>query len=583
MIAIFRDRLARDFFGWAGRRAFAALGLMLAAAMLEGFGILLLIPIIGIVLSGDGSDASGLADAAFAWIGVQGELSRLIIAGGAFAVLAALRQIVLYKRDVLGARLENGFIAEVRRRIFRTIAAQPWEVSAQLQHGRIGHILSRDLDRAATGAYSLLTATSLTIVFTIQIALALAIAPLVTLVILVFGTALFFTLRPLRRRAEQLGHQMRGADYRMFSSLTEFLRGLKQAKAHGLEALYLDRMGTAAQDFADQGLAIRRDTAIAAAILQSTTAVMGLAVVLIGHLWLGVDPARLVVVLIIMARLASPLQRFQAILQMAGHSRTAYQGALEHVAHLQQRAEARPAQPTAAPWPTAPAFDLNGVTWQPEGHPAPLFAPVTGRIAAGSITAIAGPSGVGKTTLCDVMAGLYAPTTGDIHVDGQPRDDAVLARLRAGMAYVAQDGTLLQPTIRAVLTWGTDNPDEDAIWTALDTVGAADLVRAQPQGLDAPILGDVVHLSGGERQRLRLARALLRRPVLIVLDEATNALDADAERTVLEAVFAARNGATVLMISHREEAVQMADHVIRLDPTVTGGATHLQTEGVADP
>ena len=178
---------------------------------------------------------------------------------------------------------------------------------------------------------------------------------------------------------------------------------------------------------------------------------------------------------------------------------------------------------------------------------------------------MAGDSGAGKSTLCDLAIGLIDPDSGDIFIDGTTLDRSHARRLRASVAYVGQEPFLLEDSLRHSLCWGCGTCSEAEIWAALETVGAADIARALEGGLDGSIRSEGMRFSGGERQRLRLARALLRRPRFLVLDEATNALDIDAEAKVLEAVFRARDGATVLMVSHRPATLRFADHAILLD------------------
>ena len=167
--------------------------------------------------------------------------------------------------------------------------------------------------------------------------------------------------------------------------------------------------------------------------------------------------------------------------------------------------------------------------------------------------------------LCDLLIGLLEPGAGAIAMDGTPFDAGARARLRPVLAYVTQQGLMPGGTVREGLTGGREIAEAD-LWQALATVGAETLIRAQTDGLDTALQPDSTHFSGGERQRLQLAAALLRKPKLLVLDEATNALDVDAEDAVLRAVFDAAAGATVVMVSHRAGTQALADHVIRLDP-----------------
>jgi len=149
-------------------------------------------------------------------------------------------------------------------------------------------------------------------------------APLVTLVVIIFGGGLFLLLLPMRTRARRLGEKLSDTDFEMFSSISEFLRGLKPAKAHGMETNYVNHLGAAAEAFATTSLRFRREISLSDAAIQSATITVGLGALLVGHLWLETPTATLVVVLLILTRLSGPLRSLQMMLQFLAHARTAY-------------------------------------------------------------------------------------------------------------------------------------------------------------------------------------------------------------------------------------------------------------------
>jgi ATP-binding cassette subfamily C protein len=199
-----------------------------------------------------------------------------------------------------------------------------------------------------------------------------------------------------------------------------------------------------------------------------------------------------------------------------------------------------------------------------EEGPAALQG-VTLEIPAGSITALAGGSGAGKTTLADLVCGLLLPSAGSVEVGGTTLTSERLAAWRRSVGLVPQEPFLFHDTIEANLRWARPDATDDELWDALEIAAAAEFTRRLPAGLGTVVGDRGMRLSGGERQRLALARALLRAPELLILDEATSSLDAATRDAIWTAVGSLRGQTTVLLISHEDATLDRADRVVVLD------------------
>ncbi|WP_405797138.1 thiol reductant ABC exporter subunit CydD [Streptomyces sp. NBC_01506] len=216
------------------------------------------------------------------------------------------------------------------------------------------------------------------------------------------------------------------------------------------------------------------------------------------------------------------------------------------------------------PVPDSPRLELEGVTVRHEGRTEPSLDAVSLVVEPGETVALVGPSGVGKTTLLNVLLGFTAPTRGRVRVGGSDLSSLDLDRWRERIAWVPQHPYLFAGTVAENVRLARPDADDAAVREALRDAGAYDFVTALPQGADTALGEDGAGLSSGQRQRLALARAFLADRPLLLLDEPTAALDGETEAGIVDAVRRLSAGRTVILVIHRPALLPVADRVIEL-------------------
>lgn len=209
-----------------------------------------------------------------------------------------------------------------------------------------------------------------------------------------------------------------------------------------------------------------------------------------------------------------------------------------------------------------PTVEVRHLTFSWPGATEPVFEDLSLTIEAGSHFGIVGPNGVGKSTLLANILGIVQPSSGSVTIDGLESRRYVETRYDS-IAYVCSDPCLIPATIRQNLVYGAMNESSSTeIWDQLELVGMSDVVRSLPSALDYNLAGGESGLSSGQAQRLALARAFLRKPSLLVLDEAASNLDRAFERSAVEALEAIKGACTVISVSHKPQLLSRADHVL---------------------
>jgi ATP-binding cassette subfamily C protein len=417
----------------------------------------------------------------------------------------------------------------------------------------------------------------------IYLGVAIRLSPALAALVLVLAGVLAIYVHGSLERARAAGVDGADAKKQLHRAIAEQIGGLKTARSYGAtdrQAIEMDGLSQAARDiWVDITAAKSRfqhtlelaSTALLAGLVYASVTV------------LDVSPALLLVLLYIFARLVPRLINMYRQVQALVTALPVLDGLMA----LEQEclAAAEPVAANAREVTLRQAITLDDVSFTYlSREQAQAVSGLSLRIEAGRTSAIVGASGSGKSSVADLLVGLLTPTTGRILIDGEPLAADTLASWRRQIAYVPQDTFLFHDTVRANLLWARTDASESELWDALRLAAADSFVDDLPNGLDTVIGERGVLLSGGERQRLSIARALLRRPAVLVLDEATSSLDVEHERRIQRAIDALRHRVTLVIITHRLTTIRHADviHVIEAGRVVQSGTwdeLQLQPDG----
>lgn len=413
-------------------------------------------------------------------------------------------------------------------------------------------------------------------------------APGLTLAALPLLAIPVLPLRLLRTRLARLSERLLAEWTRAAGRLTSGIKNLLLLRVHGTAARERDLAEASLDACLDHTLGYHRLAAAEIAYAQTLSVALVCAVALIARARDALPPAALVAYFYLLYRFVQQLARLGYSASSMSFGMPHLRGLMAFWAEVAPRLEAgvskgsgsvgpswralNPACPD--PGSAAPAaaagplgWTLRGVTFAHEGARAPLIRDLSLDVAPGSVVAITGPSGAGKTTLLALLTGELAPTAGAIEVSYPGHAgpiEGVRAPLHAAFGYVGPESFLIEGSIRDNLLYGLGrDPAPDAVDRALRAAGCG-FVGDLPRGLEHRLDDQGGGLSAGQKQRLCLARALLRAPRALLLDEATGNLDLRAEAEVIEALRALKGEVTIVAATHREAILGIADQRVDL-------------------
>lgn len=531
--------------------------LMTITGLLQGVGLLLLIPLLALTgLQVPPEHPSWWVQ----WLVVHHVQLSLGLVLVLFVMIIAISAMLTYWTRLKAAALQLGFSRLLGSQLYNSLMTANWRFMLKQRQADFTNLFSQSLSRVGVATQKLLQLISSLILIGVYGGVALYLSWQITLVVFAVGVLLIGMLLPFYRQAQKQGHLFHSSAQACYRVLLNFWHGLKLTKSLALEDYQVQRFEQAQEQLQKQQYAFMCASAKSSMLFQIAAVIVFAAIFYCGWHWLSMPLATLLIMLVVFARLLPKLNEAQRDLQQLLNVVPAFN---ELQQYFVSAADAEDVEDIADSPVCCQAMTLVDAVVRYDDQRLPSLKGISCSILANQTTAVVGPSGAGKSTLADVLAGLIEPDEGQVLIDGMPCTPSQLKAWRQQVGYMTQEPMLFDDSILHNVTLGQSFSDA-AIWQALELAQVAAFVKALPEQLNTNVGDRGLQLSGGERQRIALARILLRKPKLLILDEATSQIDQENERYLQISLESLQGRMTILVITHRPSFLSNADQVIEL-------------------
>jgi len=542
---------------------------ILFAGISEGFGISALLPLLNTIFN-QRSQAGAPAGPPPAWSQaidqlVQGFLGKLNLAP-TVAVLLTLFVACIALKCVLVflANRQIGFTVvliatDMRLRLLKSLFTCSWEYFIRQPVGSLTNAVATEAHRASTAFNFGAKMASMVIEAGVYTALAFMVSWKATLISLGGGVFIIVVLRRLIRKNRRAGAKQTVHMQSLIAQMTDVLISIKPLKAMAREkqsdAVLSDTTRRLNRALQKQVLS----KAALGSFQEPLTIVFLVLCLYIALMYWNLSLTAIMAMVFFIGKILKQVEKIQKEYVNLVEYDSAYWSLLAKIDGARKAREEFAGTQIPS---LSKAIRVDSVSFAYAGRP--VLKNVSIELPAGSFSALLGASGSGKTTLADLVTGLLRPQKGDIWIDNAPLSQIDIGRWRQMIGYVPQENLLMHDTVFKNITLGENTIGEPEVEDALRAAGAWDFVQRMPQGIQSIVGERGSMISGGQRQRIAIARALVKRPKLLILDEATTALDPKTEREICLTLQQLKGGITILAISHQSMVVECADWAYQL-------------------
>ncbi|MFB3170647.1 ABC transporter ATP-binding protein [Neobacillus sp. 179-C4.2 HS] len=536
-------------------------------SFLEGIGLILLIP----MLSYSGLVEIQVGDTKFlelfSYLKGYPKTAVLIIILGIFIFFVIGQNLLQRNLSIRNVKITQGFVQQLRLEMYGSLLGANWNFFLKERKSDLINVMTLELARVAGGINHFLKLFTSLIFTLIQIGVAFWLSSKLTLFVLISGLILTFFSKKFIKQSRVLGSKTSLVAQEYLAGITDQLNGIKDIKSNSLEVSRLIWLKSLTNGMIDEQMEYIKLKTASQTLYKIASASL-IAILIFTYVMLfDANQGQFLLIFIIFSRLWPRVTEIQASMEQIAATIPAFKSLLEMKSNCEKSKEiiGEKIYEEIEPLQIKKEIECKGVFFRYNHESIYALQNINLTIPINSMTAIVGPSGAGKSTLIDILMGLNRPEAGDVLIDGDLLTKQNLLGLRNSISYVSQEPFLFNATIRENLLLIKPNATEEQIMEALEFSAAAEFTSKLPMGIDT-IVGDRgVKLSGGERQRLVIARAILRKPSILILDEATSALDTENESKIQEAIERLKGRMTIIVIAHRLSTIRNADKVIVLE------------------
>lgn len=555
MKELLRDIWARD------RRGFLKiLFLNIAVSLTGGISIVMLVPMLGLLNVSEGA-ASALSSLIQPIRHFSTE-TQVVIIIGMYLLLVLLKALLHWLLKIRQSEFLEEYSLALREELYHTVSCAKWEqLVAGKQTDTVDLFTSQCL-QVSQGVSMIIALLSSVVSALVSLGIAVWLNFPVTVFVIVCGCGFALIFRRLMKASRYFGDEMIRINRTMYSELYSQLQSIKEVRSYGVQKEHGDYFSEISRSSKEAKLKYMRQQAFPSMLYSIAAAGMIAVIFLVCVLVFRMDTARLMVLVYVFTRLWPVFSGFINKLTVIQTTIPAYEKLTEAVHMLSME---KPVAGDIAQLPFEKQIEFRNVSFAYQGSGEPVLCNVNFTLKKGSITALVGRSGAGKTTIADLLLGFLAPASGEILIDGVRLSEDNLPGWRHNLGYIPQEPLILNASVRENLQRFHPSATQEEMVSALKKAYIWDVVENLPQGMDT-VLGDGgIRLSGGERQRIVLARVLLGQPRLIVMDEATSAMDYESEMAVRNAIRDLNEQVTILIIAHRLATVRTAGYGLVLE------------------
>lgn len=554
--------LTRTFGGYQ-RHLFLLAGLGVFGAILEGIGINAIIPLFSFLL-GDTTLASAdfITNAirqSFEFFGIPFSFRFLLVF---IAVLFLSRAVVITLFTYIRARITASFMFREMNLLLTNTVQAKWGFLSTQKAGYLQNTLFWDVRQSTSLLDAVTQFIQSSTGFVIYFFVALSISSTVTLITLAVGAVMLFMLRPLVRKTMILGEEKSGLEKSFANYLIEHISGLKVVKASGVgqKVINVGRMILEPLRMVYIKSAIMHS--LGSAVIQPFGIVFILILFSFAYKMPSFNLAAFAAVLYLIQKIFVYLQSTQSSLHSIADFVPFASNILKFKSSLQENKD-EVVEDKKRPFVYKKNLSFRDVSFSYQSG-IPVLSQISFLIPKNSFLGIMGPSGGGKTSIVDLILRLFLPDKGTILLDTTPIQEIKMDEWRQRIGYVSQDIFLMNASIRDNIRFYDESMTDEIIYDAARKAHIYDHIMSLEKGFDTIVGEHGLTLSVGQRQRIVIARALARKPEILILDEATSALDAESELAIKETIEEIRKSMTLIVIAHRVSTITSADNILVL-------------------